>query len=64
MLRAVLLVALFAVAGVTLAAEPASAAGACALIVEPPVGQNTWQYACGRVDCLVAGLPNIMVTCL
>ena len=63
MLRAIAAVALIALAGVTFAAEPA-AAGTCEAIVEPPVGQNTWHYACGRADCLLDGLPNIMVTCL
>jgi hypothetical protein len=63
MLRILVLAALFAFTGVTLVAEPASA-GTCEAIVEPPVGQNSWHYACGRANCLIDGLPNIMVTCL
>lgn len=62
MLRALVLVARFALAGVTLTAEPVQA-NHCG-DAEPPVGGQTKEFVCGRVDCLAEGLPNIMVTCL
>ena len=62
MLRALVLAALFALGGVTLTAEPVQA-NHCGDAV-PPVGAETKEFVCGRIDCIAAGLPNIMVTCL
>ena len=63
-MKVLLLATVLTLVALAAVAPTASAGPLCQFFEEPPVGQNTWNYACGRAECVVDGLPNILVTCL
>ncbi len=64
-MKTLILAAVLTLVALAAVAPTASANPVCDGPIAPgPVIDDTWYYACGRVDCLEAGLPNILVTCL
>ena len=63
-MKTLVLAAVLTLVAISAVAPGAEAVSTCKALQPGPALDDTWFFTCGRADCVVNGLPNIMVTCL